>query len=177
MLITAAERVLLHLLPLWNAKDAVVDQFREKTGKRPSVDLERPSLRIVVSLFQDEAQLSAAQLVQDHRLERVDEANSRHGQPASEFDIVRGHRPLDRDAPLLLPALELPGPSAAAGRGAHAYAVVLEQVGRLLGDHPGAGPRHAGRQQQQRGELQPGQEHGSRHSFHRATAGAAGREC
>lgn len=39
------------------AKDAVVDQFREKTGKRPSVDLERPDLRIVVSLFEDTAQI------------------------------------------------------------------------------------------------------------------------
>src|SRR5215216_6042527 len=27
-------------------KDAIVDQFRDKTGKRPSVDLTRPSLRI-----------------------------------------------------------------------------------------------------------------------------------
>jgi 23S rRNA (guanine2445-N2)-methyltransferase / 23S rRNA (guanine2069-N7)-methyltransferase len=39
------------------AKDAVVDQFRERTGRRPSVDLERPTLRIVVSLFQDQAQI------------------------------------------------------------------------------------------------------------------------
>jgi 23S rRNA (guanine2445-N2)-methyltransferase / 23S rRNA (guanine2069-N7)-methyltransferase len=39
------------------AKDAVVDQFREKTGKRPSVDLEKPDLRIAVSLFQDVAQI------------------------------------------------------------------------------------------------------------------------
>ncbi len=35
------------------AKDAIVDRFRENTGRRPSVDLERPDLRIAVSLFQD----------------------------------------------------------------------------------------------------------------------------
>lgn len=34
-------------------KDAIVDQFRDKIGKRPSVDLERPDLRIALSLFQD----------------------------------------------------------------------------------------------------------------------------
>ncbi len=38
-------------------KDAVVDQFRQKTGKRPSVDLEKYDLRIVLSLFQDNAQI------------------------------------------------------------------------------------------------------------------------
>ncbi len=36
-------------------KDAVVDQFRDKTGNRPSVDLKSPDLRIEVSLFQDHA--------------------------------------------------------------------------------------------------------------------------
>lgn len=41
------------------AKDAVVDQFRDKTGERPSVDLNAPDLRIVVSLFQDGAQVYA----------------------------------------------------------------------------------------------------------------------
>jgi 23S rRNA (guanine2445-N2)-methyltransferase / 23S rRNA (guanine2069-N7)-methyltransferase len=40
------------------AKDAVVDQFRESTGERPSVDLKQPDLRIVVSLFQNTAQIS-----------------------------------------------------------------------------------------------------------------------
>lgn len=40
------------------AKDAVVDQFREKSGNRPSVDLENPDLRIVISLFQNTAQVS-----------------------------------------------------------------------------------------------------------------------
>ena len=39
------------------AKDAVVDQFRDKTGQRPSVDLENPDLRIAVNLFQNEAQI------------------------------------------------------------------------------------------------------------------------
>lgn len=37
------------------AKDAVVDTFRERTGRRPSVDLERPECRIALSLFQDVA--------------------------------------------------------------------------------------------------------------------------
>lgn len=37
------------------AKDAIVDAFRERTGRRPSVDLERPDCRIAVSLFQDMA--------------------------------------------------------------------------------------------------------------------------
>lgn len=36
-------------------KDAVVDQIRERTGTRPSVDLDRPDLRIVLSLFENEA--------------------------------------------------------------------------------------------------------------------------
>ncbi len=39
-------------------KDAIVDQFREKTGKRPSVDLARPSLRIHVHIASDEAEVS-----------------------------------------------------------------------------------------------------------------------
>jgi len=38
-------------------KDAVVDQFRDKTGRRPSVDREHPQLRIAISLFQDMAQV------------------------------------------------------------------------------------------------------------------------
>jgi putative N6-adenine-specific DNA methylase len=32
-------------------KDAIVDQFRDRYGRRPSVDLERPSLRIHVHIF------------------------------------------------------------------------------------------------------------------------------
>jgi len=39
-------------------KDAVVDQFREKTGKRPSVDLDKPTLRIHVHLSDNEAEVS-----------------------------------------------------------------------------------------------------------------------
>lgn len=39
------------------AKDAVVDQFRDKTGERPSVDLEKPDLRIAVNIFEDTAQI------------------------------------------------------------------------------------------------------------------------
>lgn len=35
------------------AKDAIVDQFRAKHGERPSVDLDRPTLRIHLHVFQD----------------------------------------------------------------------------------------------------------------------------
>lgn len=38
-------------------KDAVVDQFRAKSDMRPSVDLEKPELRIAVALFQNTAQI------------------------------------------------------------------------------------------------------------------------
>ncbi len=34
-------------------KDAIVDQFRDKHGKRPSVDLEHPSLRISLFVYKD----------------------------------------------------------------------------------------------------------------------------
>ncbi len=37
------------------AKDAIVDQFRETTGRRPSVDLDRPDLRINVHLVENAA--------------------------------------------------------------------------------------------------------------------------
>jgi 23S rRNA (guanine2445-N2)-methyltransferase / 23S rRNA (guanine2069-N7)-methyltransferase len=39
-------------------KDAVVDQFRDRTGDRPSVDAERPDLRINLYLLRDTATLS-----------------------------------------------------------------------------------------------------------------------
>jgi len=39
-------------------KDAIVDQFRDKTGKRPSVDLENPSLRINVHIDDTECSLA-----------------------------------------------------------------------------------------------------------------------
>ena len=39
-------------------KDAIVDQFREKFGKRPGVDTERPDLRINVYLVKNEARVS-----------------------------------------------------------------------------------------------------------------------
>ena len=39
-------------------KDAIVDRFREKTGKRPSVDLDNPTLRINVHLFKDTCTVS-----------------------------------------------------------------------------------------------------------------------
>jgi putative N6-adenine-specific DNA methylase len=39
-------------------KDAVVDRFRERTGKRPSVDLERPWLRINIHIHDNECTVS-----------------------------------------------------------------------------------------------------------------------
>jgi putative N6-adenine-specific DNA methylase len=39
-------------------KDAIVDRFREKTGKRPSVDLDNPMLRINVHLFKNTCTIS-----------------------------------------------------------------------------------------------------------------------
>ena len=39
-------------------KDAIVDQFRERTGERPSVETERPTLRINVHIQQDEVNIS-----------------------------------------------------------------------------------------------------------------------
>ncbi|WP_440221629.1 bifunctional 23S rRNA (guanine(2069)-N(7))-methyltransferase RlmK/23S rRNA (guanine(2445)-N(2))-methyltransferase RlmL [Dokdonella sp. MW10] len=40
------------------AKDAVVDQFRDRAGTRPSVELERPSIRLHVLVRKDRATLS-----------------------------------------------------------------------------------------------------------------------
>jgi putative N6-adenine-specific DNA methylase len=40
------------------AKDAIVDQFRNKTGVRPNVDLDNPTLRINVFIQNDEVTLS-----------------------------------------------------------------------------------------------------------------------
>lgn len=40
------------------SKDAIVDQFRERTGTRPNVDVERPSMRLNVRLYKDRATLS-----------------------------------------------------------------------------------------------------------------------
>lgn len=39
-------------------KDAIVDQFRAKTGERPSVDLDKPTLRINLHIYNDEATLA-----------------------------------------------------------------------------------------------------------------------
>ena len=39
-------------------KDAICDQFREKTGKRPSVDLECPDLRLAVNLYKNHVEVS-----------------------------------------------------------------------------------------------------------------------
>ena len=39
-------------------KDAIVDQLRAKFGKRPTIDTERPSIRVNVYLHKDTAQLS-----------------------------------------------------------------------------------------------------------------------
>ncbi|HEY0179147.1 MAG TPA: THUMP domain-containing protein, partial [Dokdonella sp.] len=40
------------------AKDAIADQFRERTGARPDVDVERPSLRLNLRLHRDRATAS-----------------------------------------------------------------------------------------------------------------------
>jgi 23S rRNA (guanine2445-N2)-methyltransferase / 23S rRNA (guanine2069-N7)-methyltransferase len=39
-------------------KDAIVDQFRARDGRRPSIDSARPDLRLQVRLFRDQATLS-----------------------------------------------------------------------------------------------------------------------
>lgn len=39
-------------------KDAIVDQFRERTGKRPSVDVERPDIRINLHMLENFATLA-----------------------------------------------------------------------------------------------------------------------
>ncbi len=39
-------------------KDAIVDQFREKLGERPSVDIENPNIRLVIHLSKDKATIS-----------------------------------------------------------------------------------------------------------------------
>jgi 23S rRNA (guanine2445-N2)-methyltransferase / 23S rRNA (guanine2069-N7)-methyltransferase len=39
-------------------KDAIVDQFRDRTGERPSVDVEQPHVRINVYLLKNEARVS-----------------------------------------------------------------------------------------------------------------------
>jgi len=39
-------------------KDAIVDQFRERHGRRPSVERERPDLRVNVYLFRDRARIA-----------------------------------------------------------------------------------------------------------------------
>ena len=39
-------------------KDAVVDQFRDKLGERPSVDKERPDLKIIVRIIKNQVALS-----------------------------------------------------------------------------------------------------------------------
>ncbi len=39
-------------------KDAVVDQFRSRTGERPSVSVERPDLRLNLHIYKDQATLS-----------------------------------------------------------------------------------------------------------------------
>lgn len=39
-------------------KDAIVDQFRDRTGERPSISVEQPDLRINLHLFKDRATLS-----------------------------------------------------------------------------------------------------------------------
>lgn len=40
------------------SKDAIVDQFRNKTGTRPNIDLDHPDLRINIHIHQDECTVS-----------------------------------------------------------------------------------------------------------------------
>lgn len=40
------------------AKDAICDRFREKTGRRPDVDLDHPTLRIYIHIYGDEVGVS-----------------------------------------------------------------------------------------------------------------------
>lgn len=40
------------------AKDAIVDRFRDKTGERPSVDIENPDFRINLHIYKDEVDVS-----------------------------------------------------------------------------------------------------------------------
>jgi putative N6-adenine-specific DNA methylase len=40
------------------SKDAIVDQIRDKTGKRPNVELQNPTLRIHVHIYENEAEIS-----------------------------------------------------------------------------------------------------------------------
>ncbi|MFH1118963.1 MAG: THUMP domain-containing protein [Bacteroidota bacterium] len=40
------------------AKDAIVDRFRDKTGERPSVDVENPDFRINIHMYKDEVDVS-----------------------------------------------------------------------------------------------------------------------
>jgi putative N6-adenine-specific DNA methylase len=44
--------------PALKTKDAIADQFRSKFDQRPSVDVESPSLRINLHIFEDKASLS-----------------------------------------------------------------------------------------------------------------------
>lgn len=62
------------------AKDAIVDQFRDNTGRRPSVNVQSPTLRINIHVFGDEVTVS------------LDSS----GQPL----FKRGYRVERRDAPL-----------------------------------------------------------------------------
>lgn len=57
--VTAAQAVIRHShYAALKAKDAIVDQFRERTGTRPSVQTERPDININVYLRRDEAVVS-----------------------------------------------------------------------------------------------------------------------
>lgn len=40
------------------SKDAIVDQIRDKTGKRPNIELNNPTLRIHIHIYKDEAEIS-----------------------------------------------------------------------------------------------------------------------
>lgn len=63
------------------AKDAIVDQFRAKTGTRPSIARERPNLRIRIHIFHDEVRVL---------LDSSDEPLNRRG-----YRIEAGEAPLN----------------------------------------------------------------------------------
>jgi 23S rRNA (guanine2445-N2)-methyltransferase / 23S rRNA (guanine2069-N7)-methyltransferase len=55
---TARSRITHSHYAALKTKDAIVDQLRDRTGSRPSIDSARPSVRVNVHLHQDEATVS-----------------------------------------------------------------------------------------------------------------------
>jgi putative N6-adenine-specific DNA methylase len=63
--IDATVQIILITLSLYlkKCKDAIVDQFRERTGQRPSIDKVHPDLRINIHIDKD--QVSVALTLQE----------------------------------------------------------------------------------------------------------------